>query len=978
MLRKTGAFCLGLVCLVAVSALAYAQDTAGASPTITEMAATGPVQPETAAPETAAPAAATPADRALADYVRQMEIEEQGRKAQAAEYVKQAGHLLYVEVKPQEAYELAQKALILDPENKEAEDLKTEAGLQLGQKEETVKAEVSHEIMLTPVRKQAALQAYNNTWASAQHLYAQGDCEGALRELRMARSQVSALSVYMDMGERKQQVETFMGEVEAAYKKSLRDLAEVQKREAKEKADEQIRRMADLKRKEQARRFDEVMKLIQDANFDGARLVLDDMAMADPSDELVPLLLERLSRERNEYIMRKSNAAMVRGDLVVGQEESEREIVPERIFNYPDKKFWKEVIERRVPVSYPTERIAVTLPPEDQAIMARLQDRVSLSFDNTPLTGVIEFLQQVTGINFSVRRQDIPVDGAPVSLTIETTLENALNQICEQTGMDWKVDGGLIKIGLPESLRDYEARVYDVRDLLLSREDQIGGAGVSTRGQGAGGVSVGGGGATAGGGASAGGGFGGGGGGGGPQFAGAAADTAAQFAGGGGGGGGGGGRGGAGRWNLTVGSRAQLLILLIKQACGEETWQDLASTGLLTSGTGGGGGGGGIGGGGGAGALPSEIGGGRGGFGAGRTGAGGAFGPPGGGFGFGAGAAGAGAAGAAGGVAMPVGPRGRAFVMETDPGSLVVIQTAKVHECIEKLLRELRTAMTIQIQVDVRFLQVGADFMRQVGFSWDDFILHPDKGTTFSALSGFQMFQSGDEPFIGTGLPFFTIEDVPNPGLSLSLGWNDSFLLTGLFRLAESRDDVKTLSAPRITLTNGQMGYIIQSTQYDYVSTYEVNESILVPTTDTVANSVSLFVRPLASYDRRYVFLELLPTVLSSDITNQVSFETFVGVPGGTTGGAAGEVVTNFITLPQITTNSLATTVGVPDRGIVVVGGMSNSTREQVEQGVPILSKIPIIKRLFSAEGGQVSRTTLFVLARPQIIILNEEEARMR
>ena len=174
------------------------------------------------------------------------------------------------------------------------------------------------------------------------------------------------------------------------------------------------------------------------------------------------------------------------------------------------------------------------------------------------------------------------------------------------------------------------------------------------------------------------------------------------------------------------------------------------------------------------------------------------------------------------------------------------------------------------------------------------------------------------------------------------------------------------------------MGYIIQSTQYDYVSTYEVNESILVPTTDTVANSVSLFVRPLASYDRRYVFLELLPTVMTSDISNTVPFETFVGVPGGTTGGAAGEVVTNFITLPQITTNSLATTVGVPDRGIVIVGGMSNSTREQVDEGVPILSKIPLIKRLLSAEGSQVSRTILFILARPQIIILNEEEARMR
>jgi len=110
-------------------------------------------------------------------------------------------------------------------------------------------------------------------------------------------------------------------------------------------------------------------------------------------------------------------------------------------------------------------------------------------------------------------------------------------------------------------------------------------------------------------------------------------------------------------------------------------------------------------------------------------------------------------------------------------------------------------------------------------------------------------------------------------------------------------------------------------------------------------------------------------------------FTTWVGQPGGGGaggGGAAGASVTNFITLQSGYVQRAETTVGVPDRGVVVVGGLTTSSGEQHEGGVPILDKIPFIKRLFSAEGRKIERDTLFVLARPTIIILKEEEARMR
>ncbi|KPK57374.1 MAG: hypothetical protein AMK73_10235, partial [Planctomycetes bacterium SM23_32] len=386
-------------------------------------------------------------------------------------------------------------------------------------------------------------------------------------------------------------------------------------------------------------------------------------------------------------------------------------------------------------------------------------------------------------------------------------------------------------------------------------------------------------------------------------------------------------------------------------------------------------------------------------------------------------------------------PSGRVLWNPDQPGQLLIIQTAEVHRCIEELLKELRAGMSVQVQVDVRFLSVGTDFLREVGFNWPYFSLSPDKldsagnlqgfGLSSGAYGGFvpwlepsgtviqtlddegnvdeatfflesllfgfgnpygapdvepteipgvlqhnvysyEKAQTAGTPFMGTGVPFF---GEPSSGLNLDIGFGyGSWQLGGEFHMTHERDEVKTLSAPRITLTNGQAGFITVSTDRDYVSTYEVEDSILIPTVDTVSDAVDLAVRPVVSADRRYVFLELTPTILTTDLSYRVSFSTFVGQPGGTDGGASGAEVANFITLPSITDQTLATTVGVPDRGIVIVGGLTESTREQHEAGVPILDKIPILKRLFSGEGRRIDRSTLFVLAHPRIIILGEEE----
>jgi type II secretory pathway component GspD/PulD (secretin) len=62
-----------------------------------------------------------------------------------------------------------------------------------------------------------------------------------------------------------------------------------------------------------------------------------------------------------------------------------------------------------------------------------------------------------------------------------------------------------------------------------------------------------------------------------------------------------------------------------------------------------------------------------------------------------------------------------------------------------------------------------------------------------------------------------------------------------------------------------------------------------------------------------------------------------------------------------------------------MIGGLGKSTETKTSKGVPILSKIPIIKRLFSSDSidRDIAITdNLIILIKPTILIREEQEAR--
>jgi general secretion pathway protein D len=83
------------------------------------------------------------------------------------------------------------------------------------------------------------------------------------------------------------------------------------------------------------------------------------------------------------------------------------------------------------------------------------------------------------------------------------------------------------------------------------------------------------------------------------------------------------------------------------------------------------------------------------------------------------------------------------------------------------------------------------------------------------------------------------------------------------------------------------------------------------------------------------------------------------------------------VQLPSFSFVSVVTTVSVPDGGTVLLGGIKRLSEGRSEFGVPLLSKIPYINRLFRNVGIGRETDSLMMMVTPRIIIQEEEEERL-
>jgi type II secretory pathway component GspD/PulD (secretin) len=360
-------------------------------------------------------------------------------------------------------------------------------------------------------------------------------------------------------------------------------------------------------------------------------------------------------------------------------------------------------------------------------------------------------------------------------------------------------------------------------------------------------------------------------------------------------------------------------------------------------------------------------------------------------------------------------------------GSLIINNTPKNHREIVGLLSKLRQIRSMQINVETKFLLVNQSWFEQIGFDVD-LVLNANNNQ-FRAIQGTQpnaqprdMFEfgqttgrrglqrtvgprdynsDGDTDDAGEGgagvenptsfSPIGVIQDSLGMAAGLvegdfagglvagapALGISGQFLddIQVDFLIVATQADKRTvqLTAPRLTFTNGQTANIFVVTQQAFVSDLEpvVGDSAVGfdPTVAVASEGVTMLMEGVISSDRRYVTLNVDAGVGRIDGFEQ---QPVTAVAGGELVNSAD--TQSFIQLPTITVTRVRTSVTVPDEGTVLLGGQRLISELEVETGVPVLSKIPIINRFFTNRIESKEEQTLLILLKPTVLIQAEQE----
>jgi len=356
--------------------------------------------------------------------------------------------------------------------------------------------------------------------------------------------------------------------------------------------------------------------------------------------------------------------------------------------------------------------------------------------------------------------------------------------------------------------------------------------------------------------------------------------------------------------------------------------------------------------------------------------------------------------------------------------SLVISQTQRVHEQVADLLEQLRRLQDLQVTIEVRFIRLTDNFFERIGIDFD-FNIEDGGGAAVGDLNNVGASfepgrQSGTVGISGgtissaDNLPDFTVDlDIPFRNSSFGLavpqfggaganpigqfGFAILSDIEAFFLIEASQGDSRSniLNAPKVTLFNGQQAIIVDTSFTPFVISVipVVGEFAAAqqPVIVVLSEGTMMTVQAVVSDDRRYVRLTLVP--FFSQI-GEVNTFTFEGSQTTTTASNttdadndgnnentdnANSVVTSGTTvqLPTFEVISVATTVSVPDGGTVLLGGIKRLREGRSEFGVPLLSKVPYIDRLFRNVGIGRETDSLMMMVTPHIIIQEEEEERL-
>lgn len=339
-------------------------------------------------------------------------------------------------------------------------------------------------------------------------------------------------------------------------------------------------------------------------------------------------------------------------------------------------------------------------------------------------------------------------------------------------------------------------------------------------------------------------------------------------------------------------------------------------------------------------------------------------------------------------------------------GLLFVRHTPKVQNELIQFLKGLRTYTSSMVTIEARFITITKDYLQEIGVDWRGNGGDPDSLDLVvldDVTSGLEDNASNALDNDGPGLPsgadtnpsagFFFDDGLKGDvrgrtenilgaygaggqlgrlgtagGLTMQLAFLDDLQYNMILRAVNKRQHAEELTATTLSAQNTQRAYATMVNQITYVQDFDVEVAlasiIADPIVGVVSDGIVLDVRPTISQDRRYILLELRPTVA-----------TLLRPMPEFTSSLAGLTTPVTMQLPELQVASANTTAVVPDGGAIVLGGLKKLFNIDQRSEIPFLGDIPILSLLFKTEGEASENQDVILVIRATITDANEVNA---
>ena len=290
---------------------------------------------------------------------------------------------------------------------------------------------------------------------------------------------------------------------------------------------------------------------------------------------------------------------------------------------------------------------------------------------------------------------------------------------------------------------------------------------------------------------------------------------------------------------------------------------------------------------------------------------------------------------------------------DKDTNSLVIVASPNDFETLSGVIKKLDIRRR-QVFVEAMILEIDLDKGRDLGVEWR---LAGEVGNKGAVISGTNFNFSGNVnsmlASLVSGNPMlFSGTGLLAGGLGGTVKLPDGTevpAVAAILRAVQTRNDIKILSSPHLLTQNNKEAEIIVGENVPFISSQSRD-------TTNLANVINTVERKDVG-----VTLKITPHIHESEFVSMDIYQESSALKESA-------VIEESLVGPTTTKRSAKTTVLVKGGDTILIGGIVQETKTDIETKVPLLGSIPLLGWLFKSSSKSTSRTNLVILLTPHII----------